>query len=49
MYDALAQAGAVAELHVFAGAPHAFDAERELGRRCADLMALFLERHVGRA
>jgi acetyl esterase/lipase len=48
MYDALAQAGATVELHVFAGAPHAFDSERELGRRSADLMALFLDRHVGR-
>jgi acetyl esterase/lipase len=49
MYEVLAGAGAAAELHLFNGAPHAFDSERELGRRCADLMALFLERHVGPA
>lgn len=46
MYRALTRAGAPAELHVYNGAPHAFDAERDLGRQCADLVALFLDRHV---
>ena len=46
MYRALAREGAPVELHVFNGAPHAFDADPALGRQCADLMALFLDRHV---
>ncbi len=46
MYRALAEAGAPVELHLYNGAPHAFDATRDLGRQCAELMALFLDRHV---
>jgi acetyl esterase/lipase len=46
MYMKLIDAGARAELHVFDGQPHAFDAERRFGRECASLMALFLDRYV---
>jgi acetyl esterase/lipase len=46
MYQALAKAGAPVELHVYAGAPHAFDAVPDFGRQCASIMALFLDRHV---
>jgi len=48
MYGALADAGADVELHMFAGAAHGFDRDRALARQCAALMALFLERHLGR-
>jgi acetyl esterase/lipase len=46
MYGALSEAGAPVELHVYDGAPHAFDAIPEFGRQCASIMALFLDRHV---
>lgn len=46
LYRALRKAGARAELHVFSDAPHGFDAGRALGRECAALMHLFLERHT---
>jgi acetyl esterase/lipase len=46
MYQALAHTGAPVELHVYAGAPHAFDAVPEFGRQCASIVALFLDRHV---
>ncbi len=46
MYRAITDAGAKAELHVYEGAPHGFDAMREFGRQCADVMTLFLDRHV---
>ncbi len=46
MYQRLTDSGARAELHVFEGAPHAFDAVPAFGRQCAGLMALFLDRHV---
>lgn len=48
MYEALVAAGARAEMHVYEGAPHAFDALPEFGRQCAGIMALFLDRHVVR-
>ena len=48
MYRALIAAGAKAELHVYEGAPHAFDAISEFGRQCASIMDLFLDRHVVR-
>ncbi len=47
MYRALIAAGARAELHVFEGAPHAFDVYPPFGRQCASLIALFLERYAG--
>lgn len=46
MYRALVDAGVPAELHVFEGLPHAFDALPDFGRHCATTMALFLDRHV---
>jgi acetyl esterase/lipase len=46
MYRALAQAGAAVELHVYDGAPHAFDTAPDLGRQVTDLIALFLDRKV---
>jgi len=46
MYLGLIEAEARAELHVFDGEPHAFDAAPAFGRQCAQLMALFLDRNV---
>jgi acetyl esterase/lipase len=46
MYMKLIEAGARAELHVFDGEPHAFDAQPAFGRQCASLVALFLDRNV---
>ena len=46
MYEALVEAGAKAELHVYEGAPHAFDRIPEFGRQTATLVALFIDRHV---
>ncbi len=46
MYQALVDAGAKAELHIFEGQPHAFDGAPGFGRQCASLMTLFLARHV---
>ena len=46
MYRALVATGARAELHVYEGAPHAFDSLPDFGRQCAGIMALFLDRHV---
>jgi acetyl esterase/lipase len=46
MYLALAEAGGQCELHIFDGAPHAFDAFPDYGRRCVDLAAFFLSRHL---
>ena len=46
MYMSLIDAGARAELHVFDGQPHAFDALPAFGRPCAGLIALFLDRYV---
>jgi len=46
MYRALSSTGAAVELHVYDGAPHAFDAAPDLGRQVTDLIALFLDRKV---
>jgi acetyl esterase/lipase len=46
MYQALTAAGAAAEIHVFDGAPHAFDLFPDFGRQCAAILALFLDTHV---
>jgi acetyl esterase/lipase len=46
MYRALSDAGAPAELHIYDGAPHAFDASPDFGRQVIDIMALFLDRKV---
>jgi len=46
MYQALISHGAPAELHMYDGVPHGFDAQRDYGRQCAELMLLFLDRHV---
>lgn len=48
MYEALHRVGAPVELHMYARQPHAFDADPLLGRQCADIMALFIERFVAR-
>ena len=45
MYDALIGAGASAELHMYEGVPHGFDANRAYFRQCVDVMQLFLDRH----
>jgi acetyl esterase/lipase len=46
MYKRLIEAGASAELHIYADEPHAFDSAPLLGRQCADIMSLFLKRYV---
>jgi acetyl esterase/lipase len=44
MYEALSDAGAAVEMHIFAGQAHAFDTDAEFARPIADLSALFLDR-----
>ncbi len=46
MYDALEKAGAPAELHLFNGLPHAFDANSAYSRSISDLIHLFLQRNM---
>lgn len=46
MYEALRASGADAEIHVFDGAPHAFDLLPEFGRHCTAVLTLFLDTHV---
>jgi acetyl esterase/lipase len=46
MYEALHAAGVPAELHLYAGQPHAFDSDPIFGRQCADIMISFIDRHV---
>ncbi len=46
MHEALFEAGAPVELHTFHGAPHAFDASPDYGRLCADIISVFIDRHV---
>ncbi len=46
MYKSLADVGAQVELHIYDGAPHAFDSVKEFGHQVTDIMALFLDRKV---
>jgi acetyl esterase/lipase len=46
MYHALHKAGGGVELHVFDGAPHAFDRLAEFARPCAQLITLYFDRKV---
>ncbi|HAL25281.1 MAG TPA: hypothetical protein DCP25_00870 [Chloroflexi bacterium] len=46
MYQALMDAGVSAEIHIFDGAPHAFDLLPDFGRQCSGILTLFLDRHV---
>jgi acetyl esterase/lipase len=46
MYHALNRAGASVELHIFDGAPHAFDRLAEFARVCVQLIILFFDRKV---
>lgn len=46
MYEALRAARVPVELHMYAKQPHAFDADPLLGRQCADIMMLFIDRLV---
>jgi acetyl esterase/lipase len=46
MSEALMDAGAPAELHVFDGLEHAFDMQPEYGRLSASIMTRFLDSHV---
>jgi acetyl esterase/lipase len=46
MYEALDTAGAQAELHLYSGLPHAFDANSAYSRTISDLIHLFLQRNM---
>ncbi|HKI74086.1 MAG TPA: alpha/beta hydrolase [Pseudomonadales bacterium] len=46
MYRALAEKGAKVEMHIYEGAPHAFDSLPEFGRQVADMIALFVDRQL---
>jgi acetyl esterase/lipase len=46
MFQRLMDAGAPAEIHIFDGAPHAFDLLPDFGRQCAGLLTVFLDAHV---
>ncbi len=46
MYEALSKAKAEVEMHIYEGAPHAFDILPDFGRQVHDVMALFLDRKV---
>jgi len=46
MYHALNRAAVGVELHVFDGAPHAFDRLAEFAKPCMQLIALFFDRKV---
>lgn len=46
MYKSLAAAGARVEMHIYEGAPHAFDSVPEFGRQVTDIIALFVDRQL---
>jgi acetyl esterase/lipase len=46
MYHALNQACVGVELHIFDGAPHAFDVLPEFAKQCVQLITLFFDRKV---
>ncbi len=46
LYQALNKAGVGVELHMFDGAPHAFDSLAEFARPCVQLIVLFFDRKV---
>lgn len=46
MYHALKKAGAQVELHIFDGAPHAFDSLTDFARICVQLITLYFDRKV---
>ena len=46
MYHALNKAGAAVELHVFDGAPHAFDRTADFAKQCVQLLVLYFDRKV---
>jgi acetyl esterase/lipase len=46
MYNALHKAGAGVELHIFDGAPHAFDGLAEFAKSCVQLITFFFDRKV---
>ena len=44
MYEALSEAGAAVELHIFDAQQHAFDTNVDFARQIVELIALFFER-----
>lgn len=46
MYKRLTEDGARVEMHIYEGAPHAFDAVPEFGRQVTDMIALFVDRQL---
>jgi acetyl esterase/lipase len=48
-YGLLVEMGRTAELALFDGAPHAFDADPQLGRQVAGTIVSFLQRHLSRS
>ena len=49
IYEMLSKAKVPVELHMYAGLPHAFDSQPAYGRQAAEIMALFLGRHMAEA
>lgn len=46
MYEALSNDGAKVEMHIYEGAPHAFDSVPEFGSQLTDMIALFVDRQI---
>lgn len=46
MYSKLSKDGADVEMHIYAGAPHGFDAVSEFRQQVTDIIALFIDRHL---